>query len=100
MNEIMITEKEYKEAQKIVKQYKRQLRQTAVMRGFYAVFSIVWVFMSPITFGIVIPFIYHYVIMGKGNNDPAGDSALIFFAYMVLWFWIHESYVKHKEWFF
>ena len=40
MNEIMITEKEYKEARNVVKQYKRQLRQTAVMRGFYAVFSI------------------------------------------------------------
>lgn len=96
----MITEKEYKEAQSIVKQYKRQLRQNAVLRCFYAVFSIVWVLMSPITFGMVIPFIYHYIVMDRGNDDPAGDSAIIFFVYIVLWFWINERYIKHKDWFF
>lgn len=96
----MITEKEYKEARNVVKQYKRQLRQTAVMRGFYTVFSIVWVFISPITFGMIVPFIYHFIIMGRGNNDPAGDSAIVFFVYIVLWFWIHESFIKHKRWFF
>lgn len=96
----MITEKEYKEARNIVKQYKRQFCQTAVMRGFYTVFSIVWLLISPITFGMIVPFIYHYVIMGKGNNVPAGDSSIVFFVYIVLWFWIHESYIKHKRWFF
>ena len=96
----MITEKEYKEARYVVKQYKRQLRQTTVLRGFYAIFSIVWVFMSPIVFGMVVPFVYHYIIMGKGNNDPAGDSVIVLFVYIVLWFWIHDKYIKNKEWFF
>ena len=96
----MIREKEYKEARNVVKRYKRQLRQTAVMRGFYAVFSLVWVLISPITFGMIVPFIYHFIIMGRGNDEDAGDSVIILFAYTVLWFWIHESYIKHKRWFF
>ena len=70
------------------------------MRGFYPVFAIVWVFMSPLMFGMVIPFIYHYIIMDRGDNDPYGDSVIIFFAYILLWFWIHERYIKHKKWFF
>jgi len=60
----------------------------------------IWILLCPIIFGGFVPLIYHFVIMRRKESDNAGDSAIIFVVYSVLWFWIHDKLSKRNpEWF-
>ena len=74
--------------------HKRQSVIQRVRRSFLSIFSFLWILFSPITFGAFFPVAIALFI--TKNQFVVCMSYII---YACLWFWINDSYLNGKDWF-
>ena len=74
---------------------KPKLHLQNVKRRLYFIVSLIWILISPITLGALVPVFIAFCV--TQNQWIVGSSYII---YAASWLWIHIKYVLHKRWFF